>query len=117
MRALEVKLTEHEQGRVGLIPTGNLEAYDYFLRGTTQLWQFTKGANTQAQRSLEHALALDPDYAAAAAFLGAAYLTEWLFWNPKPQVSERAVEQAQRAVALDDALPEAHGILGILSMR
>ena len=114
VRALEVKLTEREQGRVGLIPTGNLEAYDYFLRGLTQMWQFTKDANTQARRSFTHALELDPDYAAAAAFLGAAYLVRWLFWNPRPQVLAQAVEQAQRAVALDDALPEAHGILGIL---
>ena len=33
VRALEVKLTAQEQGRVGLTPTGNLESYDYFLRG------------------------------------------------------------------------------------
>ena len=31
--ALQVKLTAEEQGRVGRVPTDNLEAYDYFLRG------------------------------------------------------------------------------------
>ena len=39
VRALEVKLTAQEQGRVGLTPTGNLESYDYFLRiGVRDLW-------------------------------------------------------------------------------
>ena len=73
-----------------------------------------QSANTQARRSFTHALALDPDYAAAAAFLGLAHCFEWLFWNPSPQVLAQAWEQAQRACSQDDALPEAHGISGVL---
>ena len=114
VRALEVKLTEREQGNVRLIPTGNLEAYDYFLRGLTQTWRFTKDSNRQARQLFAHALELDSDYAAAAAFLGLNGFSEYVYWNPRPQVLERAFEFAQRAVALDDTLPEAHSILGMV---
>ena len=114
VRALEVKLSAHEQGQVRLIPTGNLEAYDYMLRGRRQLWQFTKASNRQARQLLEHALVLDPEYAAATAFLGQNYFWEWAFWHPRPKVLERAFALAQRAVSLDDNLPEAHTILGTL---
>lgn len=113
VRALEVKLTAQEQGRVGLIPTHNLEAYDYFLRGTGYLWRITKETNIQARQLFEKAIELDPEYAAAYAFLGFAQWMEWVFaWNQDPQVVERAFALAQRAVTLDDSLPEAHGILG-----
>ena len=113
MRVLEVKLTAHEQGRMGLVPTGNLEAYDYFLRGVTQLWRMTKSSNRQARQLFEQALALDPEYAAAAAFLGFNYLWDWLLaWNRTPQTLERAFDLVQRAIALDNTLPEAHALLG-----
>ena len=114
VRALEIKLTTQEQAQVRLIPTGNLEAYDYLLRGRRQLWQFTKTSNRHTRQLLEHALALDPEYAAAAAFLGFNYFWEWVFWHPSPKVLERAFALAQRAVSLDDMLPEAHTILGIV---
>ena len=39
---------------------------------------------------------------------------EYLYFNPKPQVLERAFESVQKAIALDDSLPEAHGILGLM---
>ena len=112
VRALEVKLTAQEQGRAGLIPTHNLEAYDCFLRGTGYLWRTTKATTTQARQMFEKALALDPEYAAAYASLGFTYFMEWLFWSQDPQVLQRAFALGQRAVALDDSLPEAHGILG-----
>ena len=115
VRALEVKLTEHEQGNIGLIPTGNLEAYDYFLRGVTQIWKQTKATNRQARQLFEYALTLDPEYAAAIAFLGLHYMWEWYYgWNQSPQTLEQAFTLAQQAIALDDTLPEAHSILSVV---
>jgi adenylate cyclase len=64
---------------------------------------------------VEKAIKLDPQYAGAYALLGWTYSSEWLNqWNPAPQTLERASEFAQRAVALDDSLPLAHGILGMV---
>ncbi len=110
--ALQVTLTEGEQKRPRRPPTNNLDAYEHFLRGLECYWRRTREANTQARRMFERAIALDPDFAAAHAWLGRAYMIEWAFqWSDDPQIPERAAALAQRAVALDDSLPVAHQTL------
>ena len=77
-------------------------------------YETKKEPNEQARQMYEKAIELDPQYAAAYAGLGWTYLLDWFFqWNPdRAQTLERAFELAQRAVALDDSLPEAHRLLG-----
>jgi adenylate cyclase len=61
----------------------------------------------------EHALALDPPYAWAYGSLGATYFQAWIFqWEQGSGLLEQAFGLAQKAVALDAALPDAHLILG-----
>ena len=60
----------------------------------------------------EKAIALDPQYAEAYAWLGWTYWIEWVLrWSADPQTLERALALAQQAVALDDSLPRAHSLL------
>ena len=94
--------------------TDNLEAYDYFLRGRTYYFRYTKEANAQARQMFERAFALDPAYADACAFLGFTYWLEWFAqWSPNPPQSlERFAELAHQAIALDDSLPLSHIALG-----
>jgi adenylate cyclase len=108
--ALEVKLTKGEQERLVRRTTDNLEAYDYFLRGRTYYFRYTKETNAQARQMVEKALALDPAYADACALLGFTYWIEWFAqWSPNPPQSlERFAELAHRAIALDDSLPFSH---------
>ena len=113
VKALEVKLTEDEQQRVAQRYTDSLEAYDYFLRGRGYRGGHTKEANAQARQLLERAIELDPKFAGAYAELSWIRFLEWEWqWSDDPQVLERALKLAQRAAALDDSLPEAHGRLG-----
>ncbi len=110
--ALRVEVAEAELARVRRIPTNNLTAYDSCLRGQELYRRFTKEANAQARPLFERAIALDPQYADAYVALGWTYVRERLLhWSQAPQTRERAVELAQRALALDDSLPLAHGIL------
>src|SRR6266849_2621302 len=74
---LKLQLTLEEQGFLVRKHTDNLEAYDSFLRGVEYYWRFTKEANAQARQMFEKAVALDPQYAEAYAWLGAAYWREW----------------------------------------
>src|SRR2546426_9849093 len=60
VRALAVKLTEGEQGRMARVPTGDPEAYDFVLRGQVERQRTTREGNAQARRLFVKALDLDP---------------------------------------------------------
>jgi hypothetical protein len=62
----------------------------------------------------EKAIELDPHYAGAYAELGFTYWLAHLYgWDKdRAQSLEQAFALAQKAVALDDALPLSHRILG-----
>jgi adenylate cyclase len=112
--ALQVKLTTGEQGRIGRVSTHNLEAYDYYLRGKEYWERATQEANGQARQLFERATALDPQFALAYTALSLTYLRLRLWgWSYDPQTLDQAVELAEKARALDDALPEAHVVLGL----
>jgi adenylate cyclase len=118
--ALKIKLTTEEQARLKSAPTSNLEAYDYYLRGREAgdraFLEGRKEASEQARQMYEKAIELDPRYAAAYARLGLTHWRAFFFrWAQGPAQSlRRALESAQRAVALDDALPQAHSLLGFV---
>ena len=62
----------------------------------------------------EKAMALDPQFALAYTALSFTYLRVWLWgWSYDPQALEQALELAEKARALDDALPEAHTLSGV----
>src|SRR4029434_9586188 len=110
--ALKVKLTLEEQERFKRAPTNNLEAYDYYLRGVDCYWQLTEEANDRARQMFEKAIELDPQYAAAYAFLGFNYNARWVLgWSHDPHILEQAFAPIQRALALDESLPVAHRVL------
>jgi TolB-like protein/Tfp pilus assembly protein PilF len=115
--ALEVKLTEGEQKCVGRALTNNMEAYDYYLRGREYHELTTEEANARAREMLEKAIALDPNFATAYAYLGWTYFEEWsLGWSQNPQTLEHAFALAQQAVALDSSLSDGHRLLGIVHL-
>ena len=111
--ALVVKLTLDEQERLVHKGTDSLEAYDCILRGLDYFYRFTKEANAQARKMFERAIDLDLEYALAYSLLGFTHLLEWTFgWSQDPQSLEHAFELAQRAISLDESMPEAHSLLG-----
>jgi len=113
VRALEVRLTEDEQGRMSQVPTGHPEAYDLVLRGEDERRRTTREANAQSRRLFVKALDLDPEYARAYMGLGWAHLQSWQFlWSTDPESLERARQLAERAIALDDTLADCHSLLG-----
>jgi TolB-like protein/DNA-binding winged helix-turn-helix (wHTH) protein len=114
--ALQVQLAPGEPGRSQSVPTANLEAYDFYLRGREAFWRafYKNDPMTPARQLFESALALDPQYAEAYAQIGGTYLADWFFEPSRNQGQslKRAVAMGQRAIALDEALPLPHAILG-----
>ena len=110
---LEVNLTVAERKRAGHKFTTNVDAYDLSLRGRTEFHRFTETANAEAKRNFERAIELDPNFAAAYTYLSFAHMLDWVnLFEGHGKGLDLALEIAQKAVALDDALGMAHARLG-----
>ena len=114
--ALQMELTEGEQARLWAKGTPNLKAYLKWLEGREHMLHQTKEGNILARSFAEEAIALDPDYPRPYRLLAATHMMEiWLKTTKSPKQSlRRAIELAQKAIALDDSLADAHGLLGSL---
>jgi adenylate cyclase len=114
--SLQVKLTEGEQARVFSRGTNNLQAYLKLLKGREQMNRFNKEGNSLARETLEQAIALDPEYPIAYLLLAMTHLRDVILKStntPKKSMA-KSIEMAQKAIALDDSLAEAHSFLGYL---
>jgi adenylate cyclase len=115
--ALAVKLTRDEQERLERRYTNNLEAYDCLLQGLGYFYLFTKDGNDRARSMFDKAIDLDPEFALAYGRLGLTHWLEWSFgWSQSLECLEKAFQLAQKATALDESLPEPHGILGMVCL-
>lgn len=110
---LAVRINRIEQERVAAIPTRNMQAYDYVLRGREKLAKITRADNLEARRLFRSAADLDSRYAAAFVGLGHTNHNDILFgWNARPEESlRRAYEFAHRAISLDDKDPAGYLLL------
>ena len=112
--ALAIRVTQAEQRRVSAKPTQNLAAYDYVLRARLALQHPTRADLAKARLMLRHAIALDPNYAAAYAALGESYyIATSLGWAESPTlVLGRAEAMSNKALSLSEPQVRAHVILG-----
>jgi len=103
------KFTPRQQGQTGNVGPVNPEAYDAYLRGRFHLNRQTKEDNETAITALEHAVVIDPNFAAAYAELAQAYSWKLFLFAPgEKQWAEKAFVAAEKALALDPDLAVAH---------
>jgi TolB-like protein/DNA-binding winged helix-turn-helix (wHTH) protein/Flp pilus assembly protein TadD len=93
--------------------TGNLEAYLAYLKGLYQLSLRTSESLRQAIGYFERAVALDPNYAEAWAFLADAYYLGRWYIPLSNEVMPKMGAAARRAVELDDSSAHAHFALAV----
>ena len=92
-------------------------AYDEYLRGRYFLGRRNPASLATAIRSFEAAIAKDSSFAPAYAGLADAYSLTAPFGGRRPRdVFERSRAAANRALALDSTVAEAHTSLGIVAM-
>jgi len=96
-------------GRTAERGTTNEEAYRLYLQG---MYLIDKRNPTDAQKAveaLEEAVRLDPNYAQAWAGKARAHLADF---SGSPQAQyQKSMEAANKALALDENLADAHGVL------
>ena len=116
LTAVQVKLTEGEQGRTLAKGTDNIEAYIKFLKGRVYAQRSTKNGFLLAQQMAKEAISLDPEYPGGYRLLGMTYLQLGVFgWSKSPDESiARAAELFQKALTMDESDSYARCRLGYL---
>ena len=113
---LRSKLTGEEQRRVTRRYTDNVEAYQLYLRGRYEWNKFTPEGVGKSIEFFNQAIAVDPTYAPAFAGISAAYNLQGHVTSSTAEVYRPAKWAAERAVALDDSLSEAHSTLASVKL-
>jgi serine/threonine protein kinase/Flp pilus assembly protein TadD len=117
-KALRVVLTEREKREIERVPTANLEAYDYYLRGRQYFNQLRLKSLKFARQMFQRAIEIDPNYALAHA--GVAYCCSFLYmyFDARASNLNQADQASKKAVELDPQLAEAHVARGFaVSLR
>jgi serine/threonine protein kinase/tetratricopeptide (TPR) repeat protein len=112
MQALRVVLTDKEQRAISRMPTGELEAYDYYLRGTQFFYQRGKSYEL-AVGMFKRAIEIDPRFALAYAGIAEACSMLYMWWDHSKSNLRQADESSSRALELDPELAEAHVARGL----
>src|SRR5438270_3200160 len=111
--ALRVVLTDKEKSEIEKVPTSNIQAYDYYLRGRKFLYQLRSPSLEFARQMFARAIVIDPNY--ARAYAGVADCSSFLYmWFDSTEDNLReALSASRRAVELDPESPVTHASLGL----
>ena len=115
---LRLKLTSSDKRKLAKQHTKSAEAYELYLKGRHFWSKWTEDGFREAIACFEQALGKDPEFALAYAGLGETFGV-FAYFNPDPAQAQGALLKskayAQRALEIDDALAEAHLLLGNLA--
>jgi serine/threonine-protein kinase len=94
-------------------PSENVEAYDLYLQGRYHWGRWRTEGAERALQFFQQAIEKDPNYAAAYAGMADSYAWLGFFGTlPPNEVMPKARAAAEKALALDDSLAQAHNSLG-----
>ncbi len=115
--ALTLGMTDEVRRRISRKYTGDAEAYQFYLRGRHFWEKRTPDGYRKAIECFERATERDPNYALAYSGLADCYnLLACYSLMPPGEAWPRALAAAERAVAIDDRLAEAHSSLAMVRM-
>src|SRR5579863_8540004 len=115
--ALQIMLSEEEKAVIEKVPTANVEAYDYYLRGRQYFHQFRRKGMEAARNMFKRAIEIDPHYARAWAGLADCHSFLQFYWQPSHENLQHADAASRKALDLDPELAEAHASRGhVLSL-
>lgn len=113
---IQLRLDPVEAKRLAATATVKPEAYQAYLKGRYAWTRYTKEGFDEAEKQFREALRIDPTWAPAwAGVADAVYGHSSILVAPNVAIPE-ARAAAEKALALDESLPEAHTSLGIVKM-
>ncbi len=113
VEALQVQLGTEAARVLSKKPTENPEAHRFYLLGRYEFGKYTQAGWNNAIRYYEEALRLDPNYALAYCGLADNYAYMGSVVMPEREAIAKEKEFAEKALALDPELAEAHMSLAL----
>ncbi len=109
---LKVKLLPGEEDAIRRVPTGDIDAYQLYLRGQQLFRQRTRHAYEVARRLFVQAVGLDPDFARAHAGIAECEASLYLHHGGVLPIAE-TLATAELALRLEPSLAAAHVARGL----
>lgn len=117
VQALRGILRKEEREALAKNPTGDVTAYEFYLRGRQFFRQSRRKSLEYARQMFEKAIEEDPDFALAWAGVADASSLIHMFYPSSAPDLERADEASRRALELDPELAEAHSARGFAHLQ
>ena len=112
--ALKERLGAPETRRIQR-QTAEVEAYHLYVKARHHFWKLTADGLTTARQLLERAVSVDSNYGLPHSELAHYYFLSTMQGRiPANEGGPRGIQEAERALALDDTLGEAVGIRALL---
>ncbi len=116
---LNATLSAEEKTKLATPDTEDPKAYDLYLKGVYEYRTYTNKGTHRAIGLLEEAIALDPDYARAYAFLANSYIGLATIFGAELgaiEALEKGKPLIDKALTLDPSLDEARMLLGFYKL-
>ena len=110
---LRVMLTDKEKRAIEKVPTRDIQAYDYYLRGRRVFYELRRKGFEFARQMFARAIVIDPGYAAAYAGVADSSSFLYMWFDATEDNLREAAHASRRAVELDPDSPEAHTARGL----
>jgi tetratricopeptide (TPR) repeat protein len=113
VQTLKLKLSDKEKRVLEKVPTKDVQAYDFYLRGRKFFYQIRRKGIEYAHEMFLKAIERDPSY--ALAYAGIADCRSWLYmyWDSDKANLKQSIEASQKSLELDPELGEAHAARGL----
>jgi tetratricopeptide (TPR) repeat protein len=111
---LKLQLSGSEQQKLTKHSTDNAEAYQLYLKGRYYWAKISEESLTKAKDYFSQAIEKEPNYALAYTGLADTYTGLADTFVPPREAMPKARAAAQKAVELDESLPEAHQALAYI---
>ncbi len=111
--ALRVVLTEDEKKAIEQVPTTNIDAYEYYLRGRQFFHQHRRRSHEFARQLFERAIELDPGYALAHSGVADCCSFLYQYFDASEVNLKKAISASSRALDLAPQLAESHASAGL----
>lgn len=116
--AIKIKLLKKEEGAVLKKNTGDLAAYEYYLKGRFHINRMTPDDFRKAIQYLDQAIEIEPGYALAYANRAFCYMNMVDFnWIPPEKGKPEVLMNARKSFELDENLAESNLAVGRIKLH